>query len=76
MGSWALAMDAQGYNLLDGLDYRTLPLTAIPEHMGQPGKVFKQWVTRPSADNACWRYADLSDCYDKVAVATLLWGGW
>ena len=76
MGNWALAMDGKRYNSFDGLDDWTLPLSAIPDRMGQPGKMFKQWVTQPSRGAAAWRDGDLTDCYGKVAVPTLLWGGW
>lgn len=76
MGLWSLGMNAQRYNSFDGLDCRTLPLQAIPDSMTHSGELFRQWATRPSGDDPVWRYADLSDCVDKIAVPTLLWGGW
>ncbi len=76
MGTWSLAMDAKRYNPFDGLDYWTLPLSAIPDRMGQPGAIYKQWVTQPRRGDSPWRDGDLTDCFRKIAVPTLLWGGW
>ena len=75
-GTWAMAMDSKRYNPFDGLDYWTLPLTAIPDRMGQPGAMYKRWVTRPERGDSQWRSGDLTDCFGKIAVPTLLWGGW
>ncbi len=76
IGVWSLGMDAQRYNSFDGLDCWTLPLSAIPDAMTHPGAMFKRWATRPSRDDEIWRDGDLSDYIDKIAVPTLLWGGW
>ena len=76
MGYWGLGMDARRYSPFDGLDCWKLPLSEIPEPMAQPGKLFRQWATRPSRDDSVWRDGDLTDGVDKIAVPTLLWGGW
>ena len=76
VGAWAMGMDSRRYNPFDGLDYWTLPLSAIPDRMGQPGEMYKRWVTRPGRGDSQWRDGDLTDCFGKIAVPTLLWGGW
>ncbi|NQV45446.1 MAG: CocE/NonD family hydrolase [Rhodospirillales bacterium] len=76
VGTWALAMDDRRYNPFDGLDYWTLPLSAIPDRMGQGGEMYKHWVTRPERGDSQWRYGDFTDSFGKIAVPTLLWGGW
>jgi putative CocE/NonD family hydrolase len=76
MGLWSLGMDGRRYNSFDGLDCWALPLSAIPGPMAHSGALFRQWVTSPAGDDDIWHAGDLSDCIDKVAAPTLLWGGW
>ncbi len=75
VGAWAIGMDGSRYNPFEGFDEWTLPLGELPDRMGLEGRLFKDWLAHPSRD-AFWSCLDLTDGYAKIAVPTLLWGGW
>jgi len=75
MGQWALAMAAQGYNDLSGVDVRHLPLADIPRRAGIESPIFDAFMANP-VRGAYWERHGMPQGYERLKVPTLWWGGW
>jgi putative CocE/NonD family hydrolase len=74
-GYWALAMDAQEYADVAGVDPYVLPLTGLPRTAGLDGAFFLELVAHVN-DAEWWARHGLADRLGDVRVPVLSWGGW
>jgi putative CocE/NonD family hydrolase len=74
-GYWALAMDAQEYADVSGVDPYALPLTQLPRTVGLEGAFFLELVSHAD-DGEWWARHGLADRIADIGVPVLSWGGW
>jgi len=74
-GYWALAMDAQEYADVSGVDPYALPLTELPRSVGLDGSFFLELVAHAD-DQEWWTRHGLADRIADIRVPVLSWGGW
>ena len=79
MSEWLAMMEGKrntDTSIFDSLKiYEHLPLATIDEEFGRKSKIWKNWISHPSADEY-WKKSFYQDKFDRIDVPVLHISGW
>lgn len=75
MGTWAIQMNAKGYQNPYRLDYWHLPLTEMADAAEIPCHYYQDWLQHPVRDEY-WARINLHHRYADICIPALHLGGW